>query len=150
MAALKVPKIPDSSSIATSEGTDAILGFYNSIAEFMKRAKALLDGTILDERVLVVQYVENIDYPIALNLSWPITIQSVTSKSSTGTCTATVKINTTALGGTANSVSSSEQTQAHTTSNEAAAGDDVKVTASSNSSCEMMQIKVQFTRPLFS
>ncbi len=150
MAALKVPKIPDSSSIATSEGTDAILGFYNSLTDFMKKSKALLEGKILDERILVVQYVENIDYPIALNLSWPITIQSVTSKSSTGTCTATVKINTTALGGTANSVSSSEQTQSHTTSNAAVAGDDVKVTASSNSSCEMMVIKIQFTRPLFS
>lgn len=68
------------------------------------------------------------DYPIILKAGFPFRITEVTSKCASGTATATTKIDTVALGGTANSVSSSEQSQTHSSSNTVAAGADVIAT----------------------
>lgn len=76
------------------------------------------------------------------------TITECTTISASGTCTATFKINTTALGGTANSVSSTEQSQSHSSSNVFAAGDDIQLTVSSNSSCTDMSFTIKYTRTL--
>lgn len=76
------------------------------------------------------------------------TITSVSTKSESGTCTATFKVNTTALGGTANSVSSTQNDQAQASSNTFAAGDDINVTISSVSSCVGMSFTIKYTRTL--
>jgi hypothetical protein len=61
----------------------------------------------------------------------------------------TFKINGNALGGTANSASTSEQSQAHSSSNSVAADDDVEVTFSSTSSdCENLAATLKGTRTL--
>jgi hypothetical protein len=88
------------------------------------------------------------DYRLLLNIPKAITITKVTTRSVSGTCTATVKINTTALGGTANSVSSTEDVQTHSTSNTASAGDDIVLTVSANSSCEDMSLTIEYTEDL--
>ena len=90
----------------------------------------------------------NKDYRICLNAAHGGTITDVTTRSASGTCTATFKINTTALGGTANSVSSTETTQSHASSNVFAAGDDIVITVSSNSSCADMSFTIKYTRTL--
>lgn len=90
----------------------------------------------------------NKDYRIGLDMKHAGTITEVTTRSASGTCTATWKINTTALGGTANSVSSSEQTQSHASSNAFSAGDDIVLTVSSNSSCADMSFTIKYTRTL--
>lgn len=86
------------------------------------------------------------DYRLALNLPYALTIVKTTTRSASGTCTATFKINTTAVGGTANSVSSSEQAQTHASSNSASVGDDIVMTVSSNSSCADLSFLIEFTR----
>lgn len=73
-------------------------------------------------------------YTLALKMPYGVTITEATTKCASGTATATFKINTTALGGTANSVSSSEQSQSHASANAVSAGDDINVTISSASS----------------
>lgn len=88
------------------------------------------------------------DYMLSRNLPVGITVQSITTKSASGTCTLTGYINATPLGGTANSVSSAETTQAHGSANVASAGDDVKLTVSNNSSCVGLEITVKYTRAL--
>ena len=88
------------------------------------------------------------DYRIVVNAPFAFTINSTTTRSLSGTCTATFKINTTALGGTANSVSSSEQEQTHSSSNTVSAGADVVITISSNSSCVDLSFMVKITRTL--
>ncbi len=88
------------------------------------------------------------DYRVIINSPIAFTINSVTTRSSTGTCTLTVKINTTALGGTANSVSTTESTQAHTSANAVAVGDDVVFTVSSVSSVENVSILLKCTLTL--
>lgn len=87
-------------------------------------------------------------YTIVLKMAHGGTITETVTKSVSGTCTATFKVNSTALGGTANSVSSTEQSQAHSTSNTFAAGDDIVLTISSNSSCVDMSFSIKYTRVL--
>src|SRR5512139_3289183 len=87
-------------------------------------------------------------YTIALKMAHAGTITETTTKSASGTCTATFKVNSTALGGTANSVSSAEQSQAHAATNTFAAGDDIVLTVSSNSSCADMSFSIKYTRTL--
>ena len=76
------------------------------------------------------------------------TITETTTISVSGTCTATFKINTTALGGTANSVSSGEQSQAQASNNVFSAGDDIVLTVSSNSSCADLSFSIKYTRTM--
>lgn len=90
----------------------------------------------------------NSDYRLVVKLPYALTVTSTTTICVSGTCTATFKINTTALGGTANSVSTSEQEQTHSTSNAAAIGDDMVMTVSSNSSCQNLSFTIKFTRTL--
>lgn len=87
-------------------------------------------------------------YTIALKMAHGGTITEATTKSVSGTCTATFKVNSTALGGTANSVSSSEQSQSHSGTNTFVAGDDIVLTVSSNSSCTDMSFTIKYTRVL--
>lgn len=90
----------------------------------------------------------NGDYRFIANIPYACTINSVTTRSASGTCTFTGKINTTALGGTANAVSTSEQEQAHVTANVMAAGDDFVGTVSANAACVNMTVTVKVTRKL--
>ncbi len=88
------------------------------------------------------------DYTIIVNCSFAGTITETTTDCVSGTGTATFKINTTALGGTANSVSSTEQSQAHASSNAFSAGDNIVITMSSTSSLVDMSVKIKYTRTL--
>lgn len=90
----------------------------------------------------------NKSYTIALKMAHAGTVTETTTISASGTCTATFKVNSTALGGTANSVSSSEQSQAHASTNTFVAGDDIVLTVSSNSSCADMSFSIKYTRTL--
>jgi len=88
------------------------------------------------------------DYMIVIKAPYGGTITETTTRSTSGTCTATFKINTTPLGGTANSVSSVEQSQLHSSSNVFAAGDDIVITISSNSACLNMSFTIAYTYSL--
>jgi hypothetical protein len=90
----------------------------------------------------------NQDYRIVEKLPYAIVITEVATKSSSGVCTVTGKINSTALGGTPNSVTSTQSSQAHSSSNTAASGDVVVLTVSSASACVDLSFAVKFTRTL--
>ena len=89
---------------------------------------------------------EGADDDTTVTLNSPIsgTITDTTTKCDSGTATYTFKINSTALGGTANSVSSTEQTQSHSSDNEFAVGDDLVITRSANSSCVKGTFTIRF------
>jgi hypothetical protein len=87
-------------------------------------------------------------YKLVVKIPHAGTITEATTISVSGTCTATFKVNSTALGGTANAVSSAEQSQAHASTNTFAAGDDIVLTVSSNSSCVDMSFSLKYTRTL--
>lgn len=87
-------------------------------------------------------------YTLALKMPFGGTISETTTKSASGTCTATFKINSTPLGGTANSVSTGEQSQAHASANAFAAGDDLVVTIASNAACRDASLSIKWTRTI--
>ena len=100
------------------------------------------------EQTFLVEYPEEQDYKVVVKAALARTITSVTTICATGTATLTVKINSTALGGTANSVSTSEQSQEHTTANAVAAGDDIVFTFSAVSSAERVSVTLSGTLTL--
>lgn len=100
------------------------------------------------EQSWLIEAPEAKDYKVVVNSAVARTITDVTTICTTGTCTLTVKINTTALGGTANSVSTTEQSQTHSTANAVAAGDDIVLTVSSVSGAEMASVKLSGTLSL--
>ncbi len=94
----------------------------------------------------VIPFVENKDYDLIFDSPIDGTILSMRTKAASGTATFTGKIGSTPLGGTANSVSSSTQTQAHTSANVFAAGDSLKITASSASACVNAEYHIYYKR----
>jgi hypothetical protein len=80
--------------------------------------------------------------------AYGFTITEVTTRCTTGTSTVTVTINGTPLGGTANSASTTEQSQAHASANVVAAGDTLAIVVSSNAACEMLTVDIAGTMTL--
>jgi hypothetical protein len=97
--------------------------------------------TVISGFMRFVETVADQDYTVVLEALQPGIITDVVSQCSSGTCTVTGKINGVALGGTANSVSSTKQKQVHTTSNSFSIFDKISFTVSSNSSCIDMDIQ---------
>lgn len=128
-------------AITTADVADSTDKRYVTEAEKTKLAASFVEcvGGFIESPT-------NKDYRIVINIPYAGTINETTTRSASGTCTATFKINTTALGGTANSVSSVEQSQTHTTSNTFVAGDDIVITISSNSACVDMSFLIKITR----
>lgn len=92
--------------------------------------------------------VANQDYRLVVNIPYACTINETTTICTSGTATATFKINTTALGGAANNVSTTEQTRTHSSSNSVATGDDIVLTISSQSACVNFSFTIKITRTL--
>lgn len=90
----------------------------------------------------------NKDYTLVVDLPYAASITETVTQSASGTCTATFKINSTALGGTANSVSTTKQAQAHSSANSIVAGDKLVLTVSSNSSCLELSYRLKLLRTL--
>ena len=87
-------------------------------------------------------------YKLVVKLAYGLTVTETTTICTSGTCTATFSINGTPLGGSANSVSAVEESQAHASANVAAAGDDLEVTVSANSSCLNFSLSMKYTYAL--
>lgn len=101
---------------------------------------------VFDWNPLLYGTVADGDYKIIINCSFGGTINETTTESTAGTGTFTFKINTTALGGTANSVSTTEQTQTHSSANTFVAGDNIVITCSSASALANVSVKIKYTR----
>jgi hypothetical protein len=97
---------------------------------------------------IFIEFPDDKAYRVCLKSPIAFTIDSVTTRSTSGTCTVTVSIDGVNLGGTANSVSTTESTQAHTTNNAVAVDADVTVTVTSNSAAENVAIMISGTRTL--
>lgn len=104
--------------------------------------------TVLDFISGLIQKPAAQDYMIVIKAPYAGTIKNTITKCVSGTATFTFKINSTALGGTANAVSSTESDQAHSTSNAFAAGDDIVITVSSVSSCVGASFTIALERAL--
>lgn len=93
----------------------------------------------------LIEAPEDKTYAVIQKAPQAFTITEVTTRCSAGTATVRVTINGTNLGGSANSASTTEQSQAHSTANAVAAGDTVAIVVSSTSSCEMLTVDIAGT-----
>lgn len=118
----------------------------NDNFELYRSAPGAVAGTF-DEPIFI-ETVQDKDYKVIVARKYAGTIEEITTISESGTCTVTGKINTTALGGTPNAASTTEQTQAHATANAFVAGDDIVLTISANSSCVGLSINMKYTRTI--
>lgn len=80
------------------------------------------------------------------NVPFAGTIVNTTTICASGTATYTFKISTTSLGGTANAVTSSQDENAHASANVFAAGDDIQLTRSADSTCVDANFTIEYTR----
>jgi hypothetical protein len=114
-----------------------ISGAFSGIGEINAQQEAI-DFTI--------ESPDNQDYLFEIDCPFGYKITQVDSQCRSGTCIATTKIGVTALGGGANSVSTSLQTKTHTSANVIAAAGTSVVTISSNSSCAGLRLTFWITR----
>ena len=91
---------------------------------------------------------EDKDYPVIVNCPVAFTITDVTTRTSAGTATVTVKINSTALGGSPNSASTSESTESHSSDNEVGVGDSITITVGDTNDAEDLTVTIAGTREL--
>lgn len=138
--------IEDAGGLITATTVEGALAENRTAIDALEAGRAVL--TQLWEQSWLIEFPEAKDYKVVVDAAVARTITEVTTICSAGTATLTVKINTTALGGTANSVSTSEQSQSHSSSNAVAAGDDIVLTLSSVSSAEMVSVKISGTLSL--
>jgi hypothetical protein len=95
-----------------------------------------------------IDTVANQDYTIFLRVPFGGTIVETSSQCASGSATATFKVNSTALGGSPNAVSTTLQNQSQSPSNTFVAGDLLKVTMSANSACLGASFTIKYTRTL--
>lgn len=115
---------------------------------------AITGGTVTgvqiqDALTIFIETAADQEYKVFINIPFSSgTINNTTSRSRSGTCTATFSINGVSLGGSANSVSSVEQIQAHASANTFVSGDDIEVTISANASCEGATFTIDLDRAI--
>lgn len=110
---------------------------------------ALATITIDWQETIHIERAKNDTITIIGNSHYEWTITDVVAISDSGTCTLTISIDGTDLGGSSNSVSTTESVENHTTDNVVNAGDDIEYTIASNSNCKHISITLQGTRNLF-
>lgn len=140
---LPIPQ-PDGLNDAKGQTTQTGYRYFQSLDK-SARANAETLSTLASRPApdigVAIAFVENQNYRMDQKASVAYTIDEVVSICDSGTCTATVYIDGVAITATANSVSTSEQTRTPTAANSVAVGSDVRVTITSNSSCEGALIK---------
>jgi len=142
--------IPQPSAMNDPKGQTTEHGYryLQSLDKAARAANAAIAAAAAEQDAfdVTIAYPANGDYPIEINAPYGYTISQVDSKCSSGSCTATFKIGSTALGGGANSVSTTLQTKTHTSANTVAVADTTTLTISSNSSCVNLRLTVWFAR----
>ena len=143
-----------SAALVTKDGTPTL-----PLRQWMQEVQRVADGAAAkvtaaaaqtDTLSVVIARPKDGDTLVLRPFATGATITEVRTKSSAGTCTLTVKINATALGGTANSVSTSESAQAHSSANVADTDDNLTLTVSSNSGCTDLSVTITYTTTLAS
>lgn len=142
---------PRNRNIDPKTGTldPALHTFFNRVATGIAGVQSQIDGLVQPhgEHVLI-DYADDRAYPIIQSSEIAWTIDSVVAKCASGSCTVTVSVDGSSLGGGANSVTTAESTVTHSTANTVAAGATITVTISSNSSAESVAVSIIGTKSL--
>lgn len=97
---------------------------------------------------MILGALSNRDYRIMVKIPFGGTITETVTRLVSGTATVTFKVNTTALGGSAHSASSTENAIARASSNTFVADDDIVITVASTASAVDLSFTIEYTRNL--
>lgn len=100
----------------------------------------------IESESVLITFADNAAYPLVINAPVAWTIDSVTTQCTTGTCTATVKINGVALGGGSTAVSTTLATTLHTTANVLPLAGKLELTLSANAAAEYVTVTLKIRR----
>lgn len=120
----------------------------NEIKDVVNAHAGNIDELAVDFISGLIETPADQQYILITNVPYGGIITETTTRCISGTCTATFKIGGTDLGGTANSVSTSEDVQAHASDNTFSSGNRILLVVSSNSSCSFMSFTIKFTKTL--
>jgi|GEM_PF-4361425 len=144
--------------IVGSPGTFSIAWYkwFTIVARLLTELKSNFPGLIVAEDTDVAEEIVGeiafpVDgtYTIILDSKYAKTILEVTAKTSAGTSTLTPEINSTPLGGGANSATSSKATISHASANAMAVGDKlIFVLSSTSSDCVNLSFALKYTRKI--
>lgn len=146
----EVPSAPDH-SLDTWNGAswdDAVVAPDDEFATIEYVDDAVISDSQIFQLSGFIESPSDKTYRVIKKIPYACTVNSITTVCASGTCTLTGKIDSVSLGGTANSVSSAEQEQAHVSTNSVSAGNDIDVTISSNSSCADLAFTIKLTRTM--
>jgi hypothetical protein len=135
--------ITDSSTVGRQILTAADAASVRTAALSAARTQTEFGGS-----ASIIGAVADGDYTIVLHMPHAGTITETTAKSVSGTATVTVKINSTALGGAAHSVTTTKVSTARSSANAFAAGDALVLTVASGASLNGLLFSFKYTRTL--
>lgn len=144
-------QLTDIAALAVTDGNIIVGNGSTFVAESGATARTSLGAAGTSQVEMwswLFETVSDGDFDMIVNCPYAVTVNSITTDCASGTVTCTGKINTTALGGTANSISTTETEQTHASANSLAAGDNFRLTFASNSSCLKATVTVKVTRTL--
>lgn len=121
---------------------------FRKTVDFANEPEPVLSFVLVEEWPIVVAFPANKDYKLSLDAAVEREVYEVVTICESGTCTVTIKTDATALGGTPNSASSTQQIQSHTTSNAWNVDEDLVATISSNSSCVGLTVTAKTRRTI--
>jgi len=124
---------------------DAATAFGNIKQSASGATTGVVKQTQPDFISVFVPKVVNGDIVLSQKLPYGVTITSSVTDCGSGTCSVRLKLDGSNVGSTANSVSTSEQEQTHSTANTGSSGQTLVATVSSNSSCLNMALQVNLT-----
>lgn len=129
--------------------------WFWDVANMIPKIIAIIDNPppepeyeLVEDWPVIIPYAENGSMKLILDAAAGREILETTSQCVSGSCTLRFKINSTNLGGSTNSASTSEQTQTHSSANVMVAGDNLVMEISSNSNCEGLEVNVKTKRVL--
>lgn len=120
----------------------------NEIKTVVNAHATNIDEVVAEDFNGLIESPDDKAYVLILKAGYAGSITETTTQCTSGTCTATFSIEAVNLGGTANSVSSSEQSQAHASANTFSAGDTITMTVSSNSSCVDFRFSITMAKTI--
>ena len=133
--------------------------FFKSQATSANLANTALAGSVnasghlqlaaleqIETESVTITFADNAAYPIVINAPVAWTIDSVSTKCTTGTCTAALSINGVALGGGSTAVSTTLVTTLHTTANVLPLAGKLELTLSANAAAEYVIVTLKIRR----
>lgn len=134
-------QIDNDSAVAGSFVSDALNNLNTTDATKANKTQTIVIAGNIDSP-------GNTDHNILIKSPVGFTITEVTTKAKAGSITATWKIDGVALGGSANAVSTAEESQVHASNNVVAVGQDLTCTTSADSGCTAFSFTITATQTL--